>query len=569
MAIRSIAQLKAWFKRGLYPTQEQFHDWLDSFFHKEDKIAPSSVEGLTDQLNGKYPDADGKLLEQKTAELEDQLNTHEQYSEEKFGTIYDRLDELDETKIDKAVIGQPGGVAELDETGRVPSGQLPSFVDDVLEGTLINETTFNNPTNGKPYTPESGKIYLDTTTNKEYRWSGSKYAIISESLALGETSSTAYRGDRGKVAYDHSQIKNGNPHGTTFASLPDKPTSLPANGGNAESAVKDGNGNVIANSYLPLTGGKAITGSFTIAVGCKILEAEKNIIGRFVFGTDANARTIVGAFDVNTLLISKSALKRNTNGIEYTIYDSGNLTKLSQLQDDVVAGNYFKLSANRITNLNDTPINSFFVSSEGPSNSPVSYASYINGFCFAADNNQAFKRQLVYADDWYFRSQGNGEWNQWRKFWHSGNFNPSDSWKTAIESTNAKYAFIFRGTVTYDIANLPVNSGSYRVDNNPSFTGSLFVFQSEASNSGLGFYRPGGLNSRPQLLIGLDNSTSKWTNLGEIAIKQDLNDKLGVNAAAAAIKDISDNSSKKVWTGTEDEYNAITTKDSNTIYFIV
>lgn len=569
MAIRSIAQLKAWFKRGLYPTQEQFHDWLDSFFHKEDKIAPSSVEGLTDQLNGKYPDADGKLLEQKTAELEDQLNTHEQYSEEKFGTIYDRLDELDETKIDKAVIGQPGGVAELDETGRVPSGQLPSFVDDVLEGTLINETTFNNPTNGKPYTPESGKIYLDTTTNKEYRWSGSKYAIISESLALGETSSTAYRGDRGKVAYDHSQIKNGNPHGTTFASLPDKPTSLPANGGNAESAVKDGNGNVIANSYLPLTGGKAITGSFTIAVGCKILEAEKNIIGRFVFGTDANARTIVGAFDVNTLLISKSALKRNTNGIEYTIYDSGNLTKLSQLQDDVVAGNYFKLSANRITNLNDTPINSFFVSSEGPSNSPVSYASYINGFCFAADNNQAFKRQLVYADDWYFRSQGNGEWNQWRKLWHSGNFNPSDSWKTAIESTNAKYAFIFRGTVTYDIANLPVNSGSYRVDNNPSFTGSLFVFQSEASNSGLGFYRPGGLNSRPQLLIGLDNSTSKWTNLGEIAIKQDLNDKLGVNAAAAAIKDISDNSSKKVWTGTEDEYNAITTKDSNTIYFIV
>ena len=230
MAIRSIAQLKAWFKRGLYPTQEQFHDWLDSFLHKEDKIAPSSVEGLTDQLNGKYPDADGKLLEQKTAELEVQLNTHEQYSEEKFGTIYDRLEELDETKIDKAVIGQPDGVASLDETGRVPSGQLPSYVDDVLEGTLTNETTFNNPATGKPYTPESGKIYLDTTTNKEYRWSGSKYAIISESLALGETSSTAYRGERGKAAYDHSQIKSGNPHGTTFASLPDKPASLPPSG---------------------------------------------------------------------------------------------------------------------------------------------------------------------------------------------------------------------------------------------------------------------------------------------------------------------------------------------------
>ena len=222
MAIRSIAQLKAWFKRGLYPTQEQFHDWLDSFLHKEDKIAPSSVEGLTDQLNGKYPDADGKLLEQKTAELEDQLNTHEQYSEEKFGTIYDRLDELDETKIDKAVIGQPGGVAELDDTGHVPASQLPSYVDDVQE--YASRSAF-------PATGEAGKIYVATDTNLTYRWSGSGYVEISPSLALGETSATAYRGDRGKAAYDHSQVKDGsNPHGTTFASLPDKPSSLPPGG---------------------------------------------------------------------------------------------------------------------------------------------------------------------------------------------------------------------------------------------------------------------------------------------------------------------------------------------------
>ena len=64
-----------------------------------------------------------------------------------------------------------------------------------------------------------------------YRWSGSGYVEISPSLALGETSATAYRGDRGKAAYDHSQVKDGsNPHGTTFASLPDKPSSLPPGG---------------------------------------------------------------------------------------------------------------------------------------------------------------------------------------------------------------------------------------------------------------------------------------------------------------------------------------------------
>ena len=45
MAIRSIAQLKAWFKRGSYPTEAQFADWIDSFFHKEeDKVPISSMQ---------------------------------------------------------------------------------------------------------------------------------------------------------------------------------------------------------------------------------------------------------------------------------------------------------------------------------------------------------------------------------------------------------------------------------------------------------------------------------------------------------------------------------------------
>ena len=65
-----------------------------------------------------------------------------------------------------------------------------------------------------PETGEDGKIYIAKDTNLTYRWSGSQYMEISASLALGETESTAYRGDRGKAAYDHSQITKGNPHGT-------------------------------------------------------------------------------------------------------------------------------------------------------------------------------------------------------------------------------------------------------------------------------------------------------------------------------------------------------------------
>ena len=103
-----------------------------------------------------------------------------------------------------------GAKADLID-GKVPASQLPSFVDDVVDGTLVNTTTFKNAA-GTTVTPESDKIYNDTTANKSYRWSGSQYVAINEGVALGETSATAYRGDRGKTAYDHSQ--NGDVHVT-------------------------------------------------------------------------------------------------------------------------------------------------------------------------------------------------------------------------------------------------------------------------------------------------------------------------------------------------------------------
>lgn len=102
----------------------------------------------------------------------------------------------DADAIHTADVGTAGGVAELDSNGKVPSAQLPSYVDDVLEYASVSAF---------PATGESGKIYVALDTNLTYRWGGSDYVEISPSLALGETSSTAYRGDRGKTAYDHSQ----------------------------------------------------------------------------------------------------------------------------------------------------------------------------------------------------------------------------------------------------------------------------------------------------------------------------------------------------------------------------
>ena len=79
-----------------------------------------------------------------------------------------------------------------------------------------------------PGTGETGLIYVTLDTNLTYRWSGSAYVEISASLALGETSGTAYRGDRGKTAYDHSQVTTGNPHGTTAADVGADPAGTAA-----------------------------------------------------------------------------------------------------------------------------------------------------------------------------------------------------------------------------------------------------------------------------------------------------------------------------------------------------
>lgn len=101
-------------------------------------------------------------------------------------------------------------------TGVIASANLPSFVDDVVEGYLNGGKFYKEKKTDGTYateiTAESGKIYINLNDSKTYRWSGSAYAVISETIALGETASTAYRGDRGAVAYNHAAA-----HGSAFA----------------------------------------------------------------------------------------------------------------------------------------------------------------------------------------------------------------------------------------------------------------------------------------------------------------------------------------------------------------
>ena len=163
----------------------------------------------------------------------------------------------DDNAVHTSDVGEPHGVAELDENGKVLSSQMPSYVDDAVEGYYAGGGFYEDPTIGGYYyggafykdpdhetlipaqtglyyldlnsddfyiysggsyslssdeptaiTGISGVIYIDLNANLAYRWGGSVFVEISPSVALGETASTAYRGDRGKDAYDHASDEN-------------------------------------------------------------------------------------------------------------------------------------------------------------------------------------------------------------------------------------------------------------------------------------------------------------------------------------------------------------------------
>lgn len=185
---------------------------MDGLMSKEDYVElnttiPGQIEDLKEadsNLNNRIDDLDNKI-DKEIADREAEIDR----IENKFDGVTDELEaalqkEIEDRKAGDTTItnnlnafistkGQPGGLAELDSTGKVPAVQLPSYVDDVLE--YSTKAQF-------PQTGETGKIYVAKDTNLTYRWTGTQYLEISQSLALGETSSTAYPGDKGKANRD-------------------------------------------------------------------------------------------------------------------------------------------------------------------------------------------------------------------------------------------------------------------------------------------------------------------------------------------------------------------------------
>ena len=182
-----------------------------------DKPISTATQSALDEL-------DSRLSESITTHITNKSNPHEVTKEQVgLGNV------TNDAQVKRVEMGVAQGVATLDENGLVPSSQLPSFVDDVIDcyatytkaddGTLSNIVLYEDAEHQTLIVGESGKIYVDVTdatvfvnplnsetlseaTTKsayQFRWTGTQFAVVGAPTVIGEITGTAFDGGRGKA----------------------------------------------------------------------------------------------------------------------------------------------------------------------------------------------------------------------------------------------------------------------------------------------------------------------------------------------------------------------------------
>ncbi len=171
--------------------------------------------------------------ETQDATLQNQINTMAGLAAD--GTTF-RVNE----KMDQRLKGAANGVAELDENGKIPMSQIPGAVNDVVPCYgVVTKDSLGNVTDIQVYedaehtipviAEDSSIIYLDVgdtdSYHYQYMWGKTAWAMANATVVIGESATNAYRGDRGKIAYDHSQargtgtVTENNPHGLSKSDI--------------------------------------------------------------------------------------------------------------------------------------------------------------------------------------------------------------------------------------------------------------------------------------------------------------------------------------------------------------
>ena len=268
------------------------------------------------------------------------------------------IPDLSGTYIASSLKGQANGVAELDENGLVPAAQLPSYVDDVIDayvrddGTALNADWLSATDGGAALTPEANKIYVIVSEgeyqNRTYRWSGTTYVEISASLALGTTSSTAFRGDYGQQIYD-STINGKNVRDNPTLSY----TDVGADQSGAAAAVLGSaedqmTANTVYGAQARAAHAESLAEAAQEAADGKVASVTAGD-GSVSIGGTGTAPTVA----VKVSATAGNALSLQSDGLfaQKTIYTAGNGIDISgtTVSAKVVAGNGLSLTGNGVT----------------------------------------------------------------------------------------------------------------------------------------------------------------------------------------------------------------------------
>jgi hypothetical protein len=249
---------------------------------------------------------------------------------------------------------QPNGVATLGADGRVIASQIPGVVTSIEEYDTLEDF------------PEVGvltTVYLALDTGLTYLWSGSQYVALSSSLALGETSATAYRGDRGKIAYDYSQVGHLPLAGGTITN------NLLVNGNLKSNGGIDNESSVAGNSHIGLDGGSGaflniltttstgntifrtftapstyvermrITGNGDVGIGNNNPQAKLDVQSAQVIFRDSTTTTTRTEFDLNVDVPRMTFYNSNTRNFEINYRGASAPTEQNTAQLVVVGNN--------------------------------------------------------------------------------------------------------------------------------------------------------------------------------------------------------------------------------------